>query len=121
MYETTSTQLTEVLAGWERVLREHPAIWSQSITVRFVGFGESSLDVEITAWFVTSDWNQFLIWRQEVLIAFMAVVERAGSGFAFPTRTLHLAGGWPSAEGAPGPQPDDPQLPAPPHASTIER
>ena len=90
VYDTTAAQLRDVLAGFERTLREHPGIWPDDITVRFRGFGESSLDIELIAWFSTSDYPTFRTWRQEVLLGFMDVVEHAKSGFAFPTRTVHL-------------------------------
>jgi MscS family membrane protein len=92
VYGTTADQLREVLAGFERVLRQHHGIWPNDVVVRFSAFGAHSLDVEIMAWFMTNDWGQFRIWRQEVLIGFMEVVEKAGSAFAFPTRTIHVAG-----------------------------
>lgn len=91
VYETSSSQMREVLAELERVLRGHPKIWPDAVVVRFMGFGESSLDIEIMAWFLTQDYGEFQLLRQEVLLGFMEVVERAGSGFAFPTRTLHVA------------------------------
>lgn len=90
VYGTSSTQMREVLAELEKVLRAHPRIWPDAVVVRFVSFGPSSLDVEIMAWFQTSDWNEFTAIRQEMFLEFMRVVERAGSSFAFPTRTIHL-------------------------------
>jgi len=66
------------------------AIWQDEMTVRFMQFGESSLDIEIMAWFRTTDFAKFKEMRQEVLLGFMQVVEDTGSGFAFPTRTVHL-------------------------------
>lgn len=90
VYGTTEAQMREVLAGFEKVLRDHPAIWPDAVVVKFLGFGQSSLDIEIIAWFVTNDFNQFRAWREEVLLAFMGVVERAGTSFAFPTRTIHM-------------------------------
>jgi len=92
VYSTTAVQLRDVLVGVERVLRAHPSIWPDDVVVRFVKFGDSSLDIEIMAWFQTRDWSQFRTWRQDVLIAIMDVVETAGSSFAFPTRTLHVTG-----------------------------
>jgi MscS family membrane protein len=89
-YGTRPAQLRAVLAGLERVLREHPKLWPDTVTVRFAGFGESSLNVDVMAWFLTSDWNEFLAIREETLLRFMEVVEREGSSFAFPTRTLHM-------------------------------
>lgn len=90
VYSTTRAQLLAVLAGLEQTLRSHPGIWPDTIVVRFAGFGPSSLDIEIMAWFVTSDYNQFRDWRQEVLVGFIDVVERAGTGFAFPTQSIHI-------------------------------
>lgn len=90
VYETTAAQMREILSGLERVLREHPKIWPDTVVVRFKEFGASSLDIEIMAWFLTSDWGEFQLIRQEVLLSFMDVVERHGSSFAFPTRTVHL-------------------------------
>lgn len=92
VYGTTEAQLRTILDGLERVLRAHPLIWPDTVVVRFSGFGESSLDVEVMAWFQTTVWGEFQAARQEVLLGFMAVVEEAGSGFAFPTRTVHVVG-----------------------------
>jgi MscS family membrane protein len=91
-YETTVAQMREVLAGFERVLRDQPKLWPDSFTVKFSALAASSLDVEVMAWFQTTDWGEFQLIRQEVLLRFMEVVERAGTSIAFPTRTVHLGG-----------------------------
>ena len=90
VYETTASQMREVLSGFERTLRSHPRIWPDNVVVRFREFAASSLDIEVMAWFQTADWSEFQLIRQEVLLQFMEVVERSGSGFAFPTQTVHL-------------------------------
>jgi MscS family membrane protein len=92
-YSTRAEQMQEVLTGLERVLREHPLIWPDSINVRFVALAESSLNIEVMAWFQTADWNEFQTIRQEVLLRFMQVVEQAGASFAFPTRTVRVVPG----------------------------
>lgn len=92
VYDTTAAQMREVLAGIERVLRAHPKLWTESLTVRFREFADSSLNIEVMAWFETTDWAEFITIRQEVLLQIMEVVERAGTSFAFPTRTVHLVG-----------------------------
>ena len=89
-YQTTAAQLREVLAGLERVLRAHPRLWPDALTVRFKALGDSALVVEVMAWFQTSDFGEFQAIRQEVLLQFMEVVEKAGTCFAYPTRTVHL-------------------------------
>jgi MscS family membrane protein len=92
-YDTTQSQMQTVLAGLERVLRTHPRIWPDAVVVKFKEFAASSLDIEIMAWFNVPTWGDFQACREEVLLAFMGVVEQAGASFAFPTRTVHLVQG----------------------------
>jgi MscS family membrane protein len=101
VYATRAAQMKAILEGFERVLRDHPRIWPDTVVVRFMGFGASSLDIEIMCWFLTTDYNEYRDFRQEVFLGFMRVVEEAGSSFAFPTRTVHLVN-----EVAPGWDPD---------------
>jgi MscS family membrane protein len=89
-YDTTQSQMQTVLAGLERVLRAHPRIWPDAVVVKFKEFAASSLDIEVMAWFDVPTWGDFQVCRQEVLLAFMGVVEQAGASFAFPTRTVHV-------------------------------
>ena len=51
---------------------------------------DSALRVEVMAWLRAGDFNEFADLRGELYLAFMEIVERNGSGFAFPTRTVHL-------------------------------
>ena len=60
----------------------------------------SSLDIDVAAYFATTDWSEFMGIRQAMLLQFMHVVESAGTAFAFPTRTVQLL-----------PTPDQPQRP----------
>ena len=92
VYETSAAQMRGVLRGLESVLRAHPLIWPEAVIVRVKEFGASSLDIEVMAWFQTSDWSEFQLIRQEILLRFIEVVERAGTSFAYPTRTVHVVG-----------------------------
>jgi MscS family membrane protein len=91
VYGTTAAQLRAVLAGVEGALRAHPKLWPDTVSVRFTELRDWSLNVEVMAWFETTDWNEFTAIRQELLLRFMTVVEEAGTSFAFPTRTVQLA------------------------------
>lgn len=90
-YDTTRAQMLAIIEGFEQALRSHPQIWPDGITVRFATLGASSLDIEVMAWFAVPTWADFQQCRQDVLLAFMAIVEGAGASFAFPTRTVHIA------------------------------
>jgi MscS family membrane protein len=72
------------------VLRSHPRIWPDGITVAFKDLASSALDIEVMAWFKVPNWGDFQQCRQEVLLDFLRVVEAAGTSLAFPTRTVHL-------------------------------
>jgi MscS family membrane protein len=89
LYGTSADRLREILADLEKVVVDHQGTAKDDITVRFMGFGQSSLDIEVIAYLMTADMAQFRAWRQEILFAFMDIVERK-SGFAFPTRTVHM-------------------------------
>ena len=91
VFGTTAEQMRRVLEGVEGVLRGHPKIWAERVVVRFEAIGASSLDIRVMAWFETTDWDEFQEIRQEVLLGFLEAVERAGTSFAFPTQTVHVA------------------------------
>ena len=90
-YETTAAQLRAVLEGLEAAMRAQPKVWNDDVVVRFLAFGASSLDIEVLCTFSTTDYGEFRAIRQQMLLAFMEVVEAAGSSFAFPTQTIHVA------------------------------
>lgn len=103
VYETTSQQMRAILAELEAILRRHPKIWPDTVVVKLKEFAASSLDIEIMAWFQTSDWGEFQAIRQDILLEFMTAIERHGSAIAFPTRTLHHVTPAPAGTGAPSP------------------
>lgn len=89
--ETSPDQLQALLTEMEALLRRHPKVDPNVARVRLMGFGESSLDVEINCHVLTSDWNEFLAIRQGLLLQIMTLVTDSGTEFAFPSRTVYLA------------------------------
>jgi MscS family membrane protein len=89
-YGTTAAQVRQVRDGLEQVLRQHPQIWPDVVSVRFGAFADYSLNVDVVCWFLVKDFEEFKRVREEVLLSFMEVVEKAGCSFAFPTQTVHL-------------------------------
>ena len=90
-FETTPKQLREVLEKLRRLLVDDPRVDTDSARARFVGFGSSSLDVEVFAYVKTSVWSEFLGVREDLLLRMMDIIERAGTEMAFPSQTLYLA------------------------------
>ncbi len=90
-YETTADQLRYILAEIRKMLYEHPKVESPSARVRFVGFGNSSLNLEVFAYVLETEYEPFLHVQEDLLLRIMDIVEASGSGFAFPSQTTYLA------------------------------
>ena len=91
-YETTRDQLRWILASIRDVLHAHPKIYADPAPfARFEGFGESSLDVLIFAYVKTKTWSELLAIQEDILFRVGEIVERSGSGFAFPSTTAYIA------------------------------
>jgi MscS family membrane protein len=82
--DTNSNQLRQVVNSVRDVLEHHPKVETGNLPVRFIGIGDSSLDIEVFAYVATPDFDEFLKIQQELLLDLMRVVERAGTGLAVP-------------------------------------
>ena len=88
-FETTADQLRAVLVDLRAMFLGHPKIASDPLRVRFVGFGASTLNVEIQVYVMTSDPNEFYAVREDLLLRMMDVVATNGTGFGFPSHTVY--------------------------------
>jgi len=92
-YETTDDQLRFLLAEIRELLHAHPRTIHTAddpVRVRFVGFGDYALNVAIRVYIQTSSRDEFLAIQEDILLRVMNLVKQAGTGFAFPSRTLYL-------------------------------
>jgi MscS family membrane protein len=90
-YETNAEQLRYLLARIRETLLAHPRILADPARARLIGFGASSLDIEVVAYVTTNDAAEFLAIQEDVLLRIMDVVGESGTGFAFPSQTLYFA------------------------------
>lgn len=88
--ETSPDQLRFVLAEVRRMLYEHPKVESESARIRFASFDSSALTLEIFSYVLTREFAEFTAVREDLLLRIMEMVEKSGSGFAFPSQTLYL-------------------------------
>lgn len=89
-YETDMDALRFVLAEIRKMMHAHPKIDSETIRVRFEGFGAHSLDIHMRVYAKTREWNDFFAIREDVLFRVGEIVEHAGCSFAFPSQTLYV-------------------------------
>ncbi|SMF27002.1 mechanosensitive ion channel family protein [Pseudobacteriovorax antillogorgiicola] len=88
-HETSPDQLRYLLAEIKRLLVAHQRIDNDPARVRFVGFGASSLDIEIFAYAKTSIWPEFLSIREDVYLDILKLVRESGTSFAYPSQTIY--------------------------------
>jgi MscS family membrane protein len=89
-YETSPEQLRYLLVKIRELLVGHPCIEPDSARARFIGFGASSLDIEVFAYAKTTIRAEFLGIQEDVLLRVMDLVAQSGTGFAFPSQTLYF-------------------------------
>ena len=68
----------------------HPEVSPERLRVRFKGFGDSSLDVEIFAYIRTNSYPEYWAIREDINLRIIEIVNDAGTGFAFPSQTTYL-------------------------------
>jgi len=91
-YETTAAQIKSVIEGIRTLLLEHPSIERDTVRVRFLAFGSSSLDVDVFAYLYAKDWSAFLEIQEGFLIAIMEIIQQAGAQIALPSQTVYVTG-----------------------------
>jgi MscS family membrane protein len=89
--ETTAEQLRFLLAKLREMLLAHPRIQAQSARARLIGFGPSSRDIEVFAYALTADYQEFLGIQEDVFLRIIDIVQQSGTGFALPSQTLYLS------------------------------
>jgi MscS family membrane protein len=89
-YESSVEQVRDLVRAMEEYLKGNPDIDQEFMLVKFTTFNDSSLDIFVYCFTVTTDWTKHLSVRQDVNLKIMSLVEDMGMGIAYPTRTLHL-------------------------------
>ena len=92
-YDTTAAQMRELVARIEAYLSGRDDVHQEFKLVKFKTFADSSLEIFIYYFSVTTDWTEHMQVRQDVNLGVMEIVEDLGLSMAFPTRTIHMAGG----------------------------
>jgi MscS family membrane protein len=89
-YETSADQLRFVIGEIRRMLYEHPRVETVTARVRFTGFQDSALELDVFAYVLETDYTEFLAIQEDILLRLMDVVEKSGTTFAFPSQTTYF-------------------------------
>ena len=83
-YETTPGQLRYILIELRKMLYAHPKVLEEPLHVRFRGFGDSSLNVQIFSYIGVTSYKESLEVAEDLNFRIMDLVTEAGSSFAVP-------------------------------------
>ena len=89
-YDTPGSTMKKIVDEIRDMLQNHPEIHQDTIHIYFTDFGESSLNIFCYYFTNTTVWGEFMKVQEDTNLKIMGIVERNGSSFAFPTRTLYL-------------------------------
>jgi MscS family membrane protein len=88
--ETKADHLRFILSEVRRLLYSHPKVESNTVRVRLIDVAGAAPTVEILAYVLTQDFNEFAAVREDVLLRIMDIVDSSGSGLALPAQTLYI-------------------------------
>jgi MscS family membrane protein len=87
---TSALQVQAVLDRVRSLLHEDPRVNADSVRVRFLRFGVSSLEVEVFAYIAARDSNEFLEIQEALLLRTIVCIEAAGVQIVLPTQTIFV-------------------------------
>lgn len=83
-YETSVEQLRGCLREIRTVLSGHPKIEAQTARVYLSAFRDTSIEVEVFAYFLETSYDAFVVFQEELLLRIMEIVAASGARFALP-------------------------------------
>ena len=89
-YDTTPAQLRAFVEGCRQLLASHPSVQPEDQRVRFCRVAPYSLDVEIFAYVLAPDWNEFVRIQEQLLFGVTEAVARSGTALALPAQTTYV-------------------------------
>ncbi len=89
LYSTTSDQLVQIPEIVHSIIASIES--TRFDRAHFASFGDSALNFEVVYYVLSPDFNLYMDIQQRINLALVARLGELGVGFAFPTRTLHVA------------------------------
>jgi MscS family membrane protein len=88
-YASKSNQILDIITDIKTVLLNHPKI-GEDITVHFTDFSTSSLNILVLYFVMSNEYELMVEVKEEVNLEIMAIIEKHGCEFAFPTQTIYV-------------------------------
>lgn len=95
-YHTTADQLRQIVKEIGDYLTESPDFESNpkraTTLIHVDSFNDSSIDIMLYCFTKTTNWGEWMQIKENLALKVKEIVEGAGTGFAFPTTTVHVEG-----------------------------
>jgi len=92
-YDTSADQLRAIRQQIADFIEQDTRFVRPENTTTFVrldAFGASSIDIHLYCFTITTNWLDWLEVKEDLLLAIKDIVERNGSDFAFPSRSIYI-------------------------------
>ena len=90
-YDTSRARLEQLMADLTAMLEASEYVEKGSALVRLTSFGDSSINLLVSAYLRTNQAGTFLQMQNDLNLNVMDVMQRDGVDFAFPSTTVYLA------------------------------
>ncbi|MEM6681335.1 MAG: mechanosensitive ion channel family protein [Pseudomonadota bacterium] len=92
-YSTTAAQLKTICDGIQSRVENDDAFAGPPVVPLFVrvdAFNASSIDIMLYCFTKTTNWGEWLALKEQLALDIKAIVEGAGTSFAFPSTSIYL-------------------------------
>ena len=92
-YDTSTEQLKKICTDVESLIKSDENFTineSYKLFVRVEKFNDSSIDILISAFTNTNDWEDFIKIRENLVFSIKNIVEKNSSSFAFPSQSIYI-------------------------------
>ena len=90
-YDTTHSQMVHIVDEIRKYLDRLDDVYSDTISVNFVGYGDSSLNVRIICYTKTGVHSEYLLILEKINLQLMQIIEDCGVSCAFPSTSVYFA------------------------------
>ncbi|WP_278246907.1 mechanosensitive ion channel family protein [Alkaliphilus transvaalensis] len=89
-YGTTIEQMKKCIQDIKDMLQNHEAIHKETIFVNFDRFNDSSLDIFIYCFTISTNWGEFLQSKEDVNLKILEILQNNNVHPAFPSRSIYV-------------------------------
>ena len=89
-YGTTRPKLEQLMADLKAMLDKSPYTNKGTNIVQLVGFGDSSINILVSAYLTTNAYTEFLQMQNDLNLNIMDIMQADGVDFAFPSTSVYI-------------------------------